>query len=337
MVEYKLLSGELYEQMVETIKEQTTSFLFKVIIRNHEDEEMPVRDGQENVEYTSADENGVERVEAGEETTGDLNPDSPCSCGSGKNIKTVVAEYKEASNEKIVAGLFAVALLVSCSSLDKGASLEQKYSITKESAKEWDKTISQVIEGEALIDEWYGNENPIVYLRKTGKMSEKDFNFLTSLEKKDATAITDEEYEEFVDLVNKYNKKLPRKFYLADENLKNPKGLVDRMVRETFVKMDNPSNHIKNVVATQEEWEQIVAFSQQDDLSEKDTKQLRKLLNKFIKRDEFYDERAWYNREISDRVIEITNIDAKENTTALEQNNVNAKALYIAYPEYFQL
>ena len=237
--------------------------------------------------------------------------------------------------KKIVAGLFVVALLASCSSLEKGASLEQKYSITKESAKEWDKTIIQVVEGESLIEDWYGNENPIIYLRKTGKMSEKDFNFLTSLEKKDATTITDEEYSDFLDLVNKYNKKLPRKFYLADENLKNPKGLVDRMVRESFVKMENPSNHIKNVVATQEEWEQIVSFSQQNDLSEKDTKKLRKILNKFIKRDEFYDERAWYNREISERVIEITNIDAKENITSLEKNNVNAKALYIAYPEYF--
>lgn len=237
--------------------------------------------------------------------------------------------------KKIVAGLFVVALLASCSSLEKGASLEQKYSITKESAKEWDKTIIQVVEGESLIEDWYGNENPIIYLRKTGKMSEKDFNFLTSLEKKDVTTITDEEYSDFLDLVNKYNKKLPRKFYLADENLKNPKGLVDRMVRESFVKMENPSNHIKNVVATQEEWEQIVAFSQQNDLSEKETKKLRKILNKFIKRNEFYDERAWYNREISDRVIKITNIDAKENTTSLEQNNVNAKALYIAYPEYF--
>lgn len=237
--------------------------------------------------------------------------------------------------KKIVAGLFVVALLASCSSLEKGASLEKKYSITKESSKEWDKTIIQVVEGESLIEDWYGNENPIIYLRKTGKMSEKDFNFLTSLEKKDATTITDEEYSDFLDLVNKYNKKLPRKFYLADENLKNPKGLVDRMVRESFVKMENPSNHIKNVVATQEEWEQIVAFSQQNDLSEKDTKKLRKILNKFIKRNEFYDERAWYNREISDRVIKITNIDAKENTTSLEQNNVNAKALYIAYPEYF--
>lgn len=237
--------------------------------------------------------------------------------------------------KKIVVGICAVILLASCSSLDKGTSLEQKYSITKESAKEWDKTIIKVVEGESLIEDWYGNENPIIYLRKTGKMSEKDFNFLTSLEKKDVTTITDEEYEEFLDLVAKYNKKLPRKFYLSDENLKNPKGLVDRMVRESFVKMETPSSHIKNVVATPEEWEEIVAFSQQNDLSEKDTKKLRKLLNKFIKRDEFYNERAWYNREISDRVVEITNIDAKENITSLEKNNVNAKALYIAYPEYF--
>ncbi|WP_294704062.1 hypothetical protein [uncultured Fusobacterium sp.] len=237
--------------------------------------------------------------------------------------------------KKIAIGILSIVLLASCSSLDKGTSLEQKYAINKEAAKEWDKTIIRVVEGESLIGDWYGNENPIIYLRKTGKMSEKDFNFLTSLEKKDATTITDEEFEQFVDLVNKYNKKLPRKFYLADENLKNPKGLVDRMVRESFVKMETPSSHIKNVVATEDEWKQIVAFSQQDDLSEKDTKKLRKLLNKFIKRNEFYDERAWYNREISDRIIQLTNIDAKENTTSLEQNNVNAKALYIAYPEYF--
>lgn len=237
--------------------------------------------------------------------------------------------------KKITTGILAVVLFAACSSLEKGASLEEKYSITKESAKEWDKAIIKVVEGESLIEDWYGNENPIIYLRKTGKMTEKDFIFLTSLEKKDATVISDDEYSNFIDLVNKYNKKLPRKFYLADENLKNPKGLVDRMVRESFVKIDNPSTHIKNVVATQQEWEQIVAFSKQKDLSEKDTKKLRKFLNKFIKRDEFYNERAWYNREISDRVVKITNIDAKENRTSLEKNNVNAKALYIAYPEYF--
>ena len=82
VVEYKLLSGELYEQMVETIKEQTTSFLFKVIVK-HQEEEMPVRNEEEDIkEYTSEDENGVETREVGE-----LTPDSPCPCGSGKKYK----------------------------------------------------------------------------------------------------------------------------------------------------------------------------------------------------------------------------------------------------------
>ena len=84
VVEYKLVSGELYEQMVETIKEQTTSFLFKVIIKNPEDEEMPVRNEQDEITgYVSEGENGIEKVEVEEEIT----PDSPCPCGSGKKYK----------------------------------------------------------------------------------------------------------------------------------------------------------------------------------------------------------------------------------------------------------
>ena len=185
------------------------------------------------------------------------------------------------------------------------------------------------------LEDWYGDENPIMYLRKTGKMSEKDFQFLLSLEKKDVTEITDDEYGKFLDLVTKYNKKMPRKFFLENENIKDPKGLVDRMVRESFVRMPNPSNHIKDVVATEDEWNKIVEYSKQTDLSEKDTKQLRKLLNKFIKRDEFFSTEVWYNREVSARMIKIANINAKENKTAIEKNNINAKALYIAYPEYF--
>ena len=68
--------------MVETIKEQATSFLFKVIIKNHEEEEVNIKDENESVEYTSEDENGVETREVGE-----LTPDSPCPCGSGKKYK----------------------------------------------------------------------------------------------------------------------------------------------------------------------------------------------------------------------------------------------------------
>ncbi len=236
--------------------------------------------------------------------------------------------------KKLFLGLLISMLFISCSSMEKGSSLEQKYNITKVSAKEWDKTIINVIEGEALIEDWYGDENPIMYLRKTGKMSEKDFQFLLSLEKKDATEITDDEYDQFLGLVTKYNKKMPRKFFLDNENIKDPKGLVDKMVRESFIRM-NPSNHIKDVVATEDEWNKIVEYSKQIDLNEKDTKQLRKLLNKFIKRDEFFSTEVWYNREVSERMIKIANINAKDNKTAIEKNNINAKALYIAYPEYF--
>ena len=217
--------------------------------------------------------------------------------------------------KKLFLGLLISMFFISCSSMEKGSSLEQKYNITKASAKEWDKTIINVIEGEALIEDWYGDENPIMYLRKTG--------------------ITDDEYDQFLGLVTKYNKKMPRKFFLENENIKDPKGLVDRMVRESFVRMQNPSNHIKDVVATEDEWNKIVAFSKQTDLNEKDTKQLRKLLNKFIKRDEFFSTEVWYNREVSARMIKIANINAKDNKTAIEKNNINAKALYIAYPEYF--
>lgn len=237
--------------------------------------------------------------------------------------------------KKIVLTLLAVATMTSCTFFQDNTIIEKKYSIDKNSAKEWDKTITRVVVGEALIPEWYGNENPILYLRKTGKMGEKDFNFLMALGNKNPANITDEEYERFVDLVGKYNGRLPRKFYLDDNNIKDAKGLVDTMVKESFVGMDNPSKHIKEDVATEDEWAEIVEFSKQKDLSEKNVKRLRKLLNKFIKRDNFYNERAWYNKELSERTIFLTNLDSKKEKTGIEENNVNAKALYIAYPEYF--
>ena len=225
-----------------------------------------------------------------------------------------------------------VLLLVSACSSVKVA---EKHEIKDEDIKNWDRTIAKVVVEESLIPDWYGNQNPIYYLQKTGKMSEKDFNFLTSLGDKNVNDITDDEFERFVDLVKKYNKKMPRKFFLENENIKDPKGLVEAMVRESYLRMDTPSSHIKEVVATPEEWEEIVAFSKQTDLNEKDVKKLRKLLNSFIKRDEFYSTETWYNREVSARTIKIAGINARENKTAIEKNNVNAKALYLAYPEYF--
>lgn len=237
--------------------------------------------------------------------------------------------------KKIILAISAVCMLSACSFFQDNVELEKKYSINKESAKNWDQTISRVIIGEALIPEWYGNENPIMYLRKNGKMNEKDFNFLMSLGKKDPSQISEDDYERFVDLVGSYNGKMPRKFYLENHNIKDPKGLVDFMVSQSLLNMDNPSKHIKENVADEDEWAEIVKFSKQKDLDEGDVKDLRKLLNKFIKRDNLYDERAWYNVELSDRTIFLTNLDAKKEKTGIEENNLNAKAIYIAYPEYF--
>ena len=68
--------------------------------------------------------------------------------------------------KKIVLTLLAVATMTSCTFFQDNTIIEKKYSIDKNSAKEWDKTITRVVVGEALIPEWYGNENPILYLRK---------------------------------------------------------------------------------------------------------------------------------------------------------------------------
>ncbi|WP_410207865.1 preprotein translocase subunit SecA [Fusobacterium sp.] len=84
VVEYKLISGDLYEQMIETIKAQTTSFLFKVIIKDESKEKnMKMQNDQKEIkEYTSEDESGIENVSADE-----VSEDSPCPCGSGKKYK----------------------------------------------------------------------------------------------------------------------------------------------------------------------------------------------------------------------------------------------------------
>lgn len=226
--------------------------------------------------------------------------------------------------------LVTVLLLVTaCSSLSKKGEQE---TFTKEEVKKWETTIGESLKKNALIPEWYGEDNPVFYLRKTGKMNEKEFIFLTSLDKKE---ITDEDVKEFTAIVEKYNSKIERKFSLNDENIKNPKGLVDRMVSESYLRINNPSNHIAKEVATEKEWETIVAFSKKTDLTSKEATQLRKLLNKFIKRDEFFEPKSWYNREVSNRMNVIVRIYNQEKKTSLEKNNVNAKGLYLAYPEYF--
>jgi len=224
--------------------------------------------------------------------------------------------------------------MVSCSSMfAPKVNLEEKYPIEEQDMRNWEETIGYVVERESLIDDWYGGENPVYYLRKSGKMKEKEFNFLESLSKKET--ITEDDRKEFNKLLRKYVKKIDRTFRLKNENIKNPKALVDRMVAESIAtRIDNPSRYILEVVASEKEKEQLVAWSKQDELSDKEVKRLRKMLNKFIKRNEFFDVASWQNREMSARLEEIIEIDGRDKLTKDQRNNVNAKAMFIAYDEY---
>ncbi len=237
--------------------------------------------------------------------------------------------------KKILFLLAMIFTLVSCSSTVTKKSLIEKYSLNKESAHDWEITMSKIMVAEATNPDWYGEENPLVNYRKQGKMSEKEYYFLDYLGKTPTNEITDEDFERFAKILTSYVNKMPRKFILEETNIKDPKGLVDYMVREAnSTQLDNPSKYIKEVIADKEEWAQIEKFSQQSDLKPKDIRKLRKLLLSFVKRNNFYHEQAWFQAEVSDRMIQLSNLNKKSPKTKLELNNVNAKALYLAYPQF---
>ena len=236
--------------------------------------------------------------------------------------------------KKILFLLAMIFTLVSCSSIATKKGLIEKYSLDKEAAHNWEKTMPKVMAEEATNPDWYGEENPLVNFRKQGKMSEKDYYFLDYLGKTPTNEITDEDFDRFTKLLTSYVNKLPRKFILEETNIKDPKGLVDYMVKQANSQLDNPSKYIKEAVADEAEWAQIEAFSQQSDLKAKDVKKLRKLLASFVKRNNFYYEQAWLQVEVSDRMIQLSNLAKKTEKTKLELNNVNAKALYLAYPQF---
>lgn len=251
------------------------------------------------------------------------------------HMKNVV-EDKGGNMKKIVLGLAAVLLFASCTGAKvKKGTLEEKYALNKAAAQNWEQTITGVVVSESDIPDWFGDENPLMNLRKTGRMSDRHLHFFETLAKTDSNQITDEDYDKFLDILTGYVNKLPRKFVLDDTNIKDPKGLVDYMVKSANSQVDNPSKYIKEVVADKEEWAKIIELSNKNDLNSKDVKKLRKLLNAFIKRENFFYPQAWFNQEISDRVVQIKELNKKSGKSKLELNNINAKALYIAYPGYF--
>ena len=237
--------------------------------------------------------------------------------------------------KKILFLLAMIFTLVSCSSTTNKKELVQKYSLDKESAHNWETVMPKVMLAEATNLDWYGEDNPLVSLRKQGKMSEKEFYFLDYLGKTPANEITDDEFDRFAKILTSFVNRTPRKFILEETNIKDPKGLVDFIVKEaSSTQLDNPSKYIKEVVADKEEWAEIVALSEKADLNNKDVKKLRKLLAAFVKRENFFNEEVWLQVEVSDRVLQLAQMARKVPKTKRDLNNVNAKALYLAYPQF---
>ena len=237
--------------------------------------------------------------------------------------------------KKILFLLAMIFTLVSCSSTTNKKDLIQKYSLDKESAHNWETVMPNVMMAEATNPDWYGEDNPLVSLRKQGKMSEREFYFLDYLGKTPANQITDEEFDRFAKILTSFVNRTPRNFILEETNIKDPKGLVDFIVKEAnSSQLDNPSKYIKEVVADKEEWAQIVALSEKADLNSKDVRKLRKLLVAFVKRENFFNEQVWLQVEVSDRVLQLAQMGRKVPKTKRELNNVNAKALYLAYPQF---
>ena len=237
--------------------------------------------------------------------------------------------------KKILFLLAMIFTLVSCSSTTNKKDLVQKYSLDKESAHNWETVMPNVMMAEATNPDWYGEDNPLVSLRKQGKMSEREYYFLDYLGKTPANQITDEEFDRFAKILTSFVNRTPRNFILEETNIKDPKGLVDFIVKEAnSSQLDNPSKYIKEVVADKEEWSEIVALSEKADLNSKDVRKLRKLLAAFVKRENFFNEQVWLQVEVSDRVLQLAQMAKKVPKTKRELNNVNAKALYLAYPQF---
>ena len=67
VTEYKLISSQIFEEMIATIQEQATSFLFKVVVNTE-----PIKDEEDEIEEAEIKEVNTE------------NTDGLCPCGSGK-------------------------------------------------------------------------------------------------------------------------------------------------------------------------------------------------------------------------------------------------------------
>ncbi|MDK4490675.1 preprotein translocase subunit SecA, partial [Fusobacterium necrophorum] len=84
VTEYKLISSEIYEKMLETIQEEITSFLFKIVIKTEESERL------EEIYPKKA-----EKIQFIPKHPKEMTPEDKCSCGSGKKYKNCCGRVKK--------------------------------------------------------------------------------------------------------------------------------------------------------------------------------------------------------------------------------------------------
>ena len=83
VIEYKMLSSEIYSDMIRTIKEEVVSYLFKIRIRTPE-----VNLRQKPKETTMYyNDGGEEEVKPKQRKVNKVGRNDPCPCGSGKKYK----------------------------------------------------------------------------------------------------------------------------------------------------------------------------------------------------------------------------------------------------------
>ena len=224
-----------------------------------------------------------------------------------------------------------VIFLGACSSMKIDTT---KNKVNVEELKEPYKVMDKILVRESILADWYNKEEPVHYLttRQIIKKDGKDEKFLDSLKTKEATI---EDIENFNKLVEKYLNKLERKYKLKDENIKDTKGLVQKLVIGYNVAYPTLEKHLMTVVATEEEKEYIFELNKktEGDMTDKDRTKVRKLLNKWLERKEFFDGESIYSSEISNETIKLVELSKKSEITSLEINNLNAKAMEIAFPE----
>lgn len=84
VTEYKLISSEIYEKMLETIQEEITSFLFKIVIKTEDSEKL------EEISPKKA-----EKIQFIPKHQKEMTPEDKCSCGSGKKYKNCCGRVKK--------------------------------------------------------------------------------------------------------------------------------------------------------------------------------------------------------------------------------------------------